>query len=250
MTRYSSADVTLLVGPYDLTNVSEKFEDNISDPIAETTPFGVSYAQYEKPGLKRYEMTGHDGWYDDAANSINAAMVDLAAGANVVMLLSNGNVKGRRAICAGGALKTDYKRGFNVGEFTKASFGLVVSGVQDEATIVIPLAQVAGDGNSESTYLDLGATGGGTTGANVYMSCTALALDGSTNLVLTLEDSADHVTWADHTAFTALTAVGAEKKAATDLTVNRYLAVKRVWTGLAGTPTATCVVAIKVHSPH
>ena len=250
MTRYASPDITLLVGPYDLTNVSTKFEDSISDPVGDTTSFGVSAAQYEKTNLKRYEMSGYDGWYDDAATSVNAALVDLAAGSNVVMVLYEGKTAGKRAICVGGALKTSYKRAFNVGDFTKAAFELAVSGAHDDATLACPYAQVSGDGNTEAAYVDLGATGGGTTGGNVYLVCSQLALTGSANLVVTLEDSADHVTWADHTAFTALTAVGAEKKVASDATVNRYVAVKRAWTGLAGTPTATYAVALKVNDPH
>ncbi|HET6495424.1 MAG TPA: hypothetical protein VFH61_08685 [Thermoleophilia bacterium] len=252
MANYNSADVTLLVGPYDLTNVSNKFEDSVSDPAVDTTPFGVDAAEFGKPGVRKYELTGHDGWYDDAATSINAAMVSLAAGEHVLMLLQ-GNTAGiaahTHAICAAGVLKTGYKRGFSVGDFTKANMELAVSGAKDEASLACPYAEYAGDGNTQATYVDLGAAGGGTTGGHVYMSCTALALTGSTNLILTLEDSANHIAWADNKAFTALVAVGAEMKEA-DATVDRYLSVKRVWTGLAGAPTATFVVAIKVHDPH
>jgi hypothetical protein len=251
MTKFNSADIGyLLLGKYDLNNVTETLTEKVSDPVKETTPFGVSAAQFEKPGVKTHTLEGVTGWYDSDASSVQGAMVGLAAGENVFMFASTGNVAGRIAQCAGGVLKTGFERQPSVGEFIKDALELVVSGVMDDATIVCPLVQVSGNGNTDASYIDLGATGGGTTGANYYMACTAMALTGSTNLIITDEDSADHITWADNCVFTALTAAGAEKKVGTDMTVNRYHAVKRVWTGLAGTPTATFTVAIKVNSPH
>jgi hypothetical protein len=247
VSKYSSPNVFLLLGPYDLTDTSSAFETEADKPVTETTPFGVSAAKFEQPGITKFSVGNHDGWYDSAATSNAKAMVALAAGEHVLMFGPEGNTKGKRCSCAGGTIKSGFKVTSNVGDFHKASINVDVSGVLDSAIIVKPLASVSGDGNSESDYLDLGASGAGAAGANVYMSCTALDLDGSTNLIVTLEDSTDHASWADHTAFTALTDVGAEKKVATDLTVNRYLAVKRVFTALAGTPTATFIVAAKVN---
>jgi hypothetical protein len=248
MSKYSAANVGfLLVGPYDLRSASDKLEISIANPAVETTPFGVSDAQYERPGVKSFSISGHDGWYDSAATSNAKAMVDLASGEHVFLFAQEGNVMGKRCMAAGGAIKVGFKVNMTQGDFHRASMDLAVSGVLDSALIVTPLASVSGDGNTESTYLDLTAAGVGAAGANVYMSCTALALTGSTNLIVSLEDSTDHITFVPHTAFTALTAVGAEKKVATDMTVNRYLAVKRVFTDLAGTPTATFTVAVKVN---
>lgn len=249
MAKYHSADLGfLLVGPYDVKDVSNKLEDTFSDPAVDITPFGSSTAVMGKPGVKKYEITGHGGWYDDAATSINAAMVGMASGENVLMIAPQGNTMGKYATCAGGALKMGYTRGFAVGEFHTASMNLAVSGVVHEAVIVKPLAvTAAGDGSTESTYLDLTVAGIGAAGGTIYMSCTQLALTGSTNLIISLEDSADHITWGAHTAMTALTAIGAETKALAENEVLRYLAVKWVWTGLASTPTATFTVAVKVN---
>ena len=165
------------------------------------------------------------------------------------MFAHEGNINGQDCLAAGGVLSAGLKHPFAVGAFTRAQMELGVNGVIDNAAIVTALAAVAGDGNTEATYVDLGATGGGTTGCNVYLSCTALTLSGRTNLIVTLEDSADHVTWADQTVMTALTAVGAEKKASTDQTINRYVAAKRAFTGAGGSPTATFVLAVKVNNP-
>lgn len=247
----SSASVGfLLCGAVDLASLTTKLTHKTSDPLQDTTGFATSAAAFSKPGVKRTELSGHEAWYDDSTFTTASSMVSLAAGYGVYLNGLQGNTMGLKAECSGGLLYAGFETIQEVGSMHKAALELGISGVMDEAWIVVPLAQVSGNGNSEATYLDMGAAGGGTTGGNAYMSCTQLALTGSTNLIITVEDSADHVVWADHTAFTALTAVGAEKKVATDQTVNRYLAVKRVWTGLAGTPTATFVVCFKVNDPH
>lgn len=251
MTKYKSSDIGfLLLGPVNLTTITDKMEVSVDNPLKDTTPFGVSAAQFGQPGLKTYSLSGHDGWFDDTQYTAASQMVAMAATESVFMFAHKGNTAGLEAICAGGVLNAGLKSPFNVGDYHRASMELGVSGVIDNATIVAPLASYAGDIDTATAHLDLGAAGGGTTGGNAYMSCTALALTGSTNLVLTIQDSADHATWADHDVFTALTAVGAEKKVSTDMTVNRYLAYKGVYTGLAGAPSATFTMAYKVNAPH
>ena len=251
MAKYGSADVGfLLVGPYNLTTVSSKIEDSATRATEDMTPFGTSTAVVAASPVVHFELTGHEGWYDDAADSINAAMIAMASTATILMMAVSGNTRGRRAVCTSGAIRTGYKRSFAVGEYHKASVELAVTGVRDECTIVHELILETNDGNNETYDIDLGATGGGTTGCNIYLSCTQLALTGSTNLIVTFEDSSDAITYAAQTAMTALTVVGSEYKASTDQTVNRYVAAKWVFTGLAGTPTATFALAVKVNAPH
>jgi len=251
MAKYGSADVGfLLVGPYNLTTVSSKIEDSATRATEDMTPFGTSTAVVAASPVVHFELTGHEGWYDDAADSINAAMIAMASTATILMMAVSGNTRGRRAVCTSGAIRTGYKRSFAVGEYHKASMELAVTGVRDECTIVHEHVLETSDGNNETYDIDLGATGGGTTGCNIYLSCTQLALTGSTNLIVTFEDSSDAITYVTQTAMTALTTVGAEYKASTDQTINRYVAAKWVFTGLAGTPTATFALAVKVNAPH
>jgi hypothetical protein len=250
MTKFNSANIGyLLLGPYDFNDVTDALTEKVSDPAVETTPFGVAAAQFGKPGVKTHSLSGVTGWYDTASHTV-AARAALAAGENVFMFASTGNTEGSIAQCAGGVLHTGFERISSVGDFTKSALELSVSGVMDDATIVAPLASYAGNIDTATAHLDLGATGGGTTGGNAYMACTAIHLDASTNLILTIQDSADHAAWADHDVFTALTAIGAQKIVSTDQTVNRYLAYKAVWTGLANTPTASFTLAYKVNAPH
>ena len=251
MTKYNSAQIGfVLLGPVNLTSLTDKREVSVDSPVVDVTPFGVTAAQFGQPGLKTYSLAGHDGWFDDTQFTTASQMVAMASIESVFMLALKGNVAGLDAVCAKGVLNAGLKQTMAVGEYHRAAMELGVSGVIDNATIVAPLALYSGDIDTATAHLDLGATGGGTTGGTAYMSCTTMHLDGSTNLILTIQDSADHATWADHDIFTALTAVGAQAKVSTDMTVNRYLAYKAVWTGLANTPTATFVLAYHVNAPH
>jgi hypothetical protein len=245
--NYSSADCGyLLLGPYNLLGVSDKLETEHSKPVVDTTPLGVEDRQYEPPGVAEHVISGHSGWYDDDEASINAAMCDLASGEHVFMFAHEGNAKGKYAMCAGGAIKANFKASPSVGDFVRATMELAVSGHMEHAVIVKALEAVSGNGSTEADYLDLGA--GTDTGCNVYLSCTDLELDGGSALTVKLRDSTDHLSWADHTTMTALTEAGAEKVVATDLTVNRYLAASHAFTG-GSAPTATYTLAVKTNAP-
>lgn len=101
--------------------------------------------------------------------------------------------------------------------------------------ILKPLAAVTADGNSEATYVDGGATAApSTAGGAGYIQCTALTLDGATNLACTVEDSADHVTYGALATFTVITAAPAKERKAVTGDVERYVAATWVWTGGAG----------------
>jgi hypothetical protein len=250
MTKRGSPDLGyLLVGAQNLTSLSTKFEYGMSSPVQEVTPFGVTEATFEQTIVKKYEIGGHEAWYDEAEFTA-ASKIVAASGGNVFMIAPEGNAQGRNAVCAGEVVHTGFAVMMTQGEFTKAAMEVSVSGGMESAVIIGALVSRAGNLTTEATYVDLGATGGGPTGGNLYMSCPVLALTGSTNLIISTEDSTDHASWAAHTAFTALTAPGAEKKVAVDQTMNRYWCIKTVYTGLAGTPSATFTVAVKVNAPH
>jgi hypothetical protein len=244
VTLYSSKDCGyLLVGICNLLGVSDKLDVEYAKDVVDTTALGMAARQYEQKGIADYSVSGHSGWYDDTALSINDAMVTYADGQHVFMFAHEGNAKGLHATCAGAAIKSSFKRSPQVGDFTRANMELAISGEMDEAVIVKALAAVSGNGNSEADYLDLGASGAGTKGANVYLDCTALGA--GTTLTVTLEDSTDHISWADQTVMTPLTAAGAEKKSSADLTVNRYLAAKHAFAGGVTTATYTLAAFVK-----
>ena len=64
---------------------------------------------------------------------------------------------------------------------------------------------------------------------------------GATNIVVTIRDSPDDVTYANLLSFTALTAQGAERVTVAG-TIDRYTAAEWSWTGGASGSTATFMV--------
>jgi hypothetical protein len=253
VTQYSSSSIGyLLIGQYDLTNISSKLEDNIEAPIEDTTPFGVSTTTYGKPGFKKYGLSGHEGWYDDATSSINAAMIGMASTEEVFMMAYQGNTAGKYAICAGGAIRAGYKRGFEVGQYHKASFDLSISGTRDEGIILGTLVARSGAGNTEGAYLDLNSYGGsgspsGTLGCTLYVCVTSYTPDTSSGLIITFEDSTTTGTFLSQCATASITAIGGYKVVSADMTVNRYIALKWAWGGTVGAAAATFTAAIAIN---
>jgi len=247
--KYSSADIGyLLLGQYDLTGVSSKLEDAVEAPVEDITPFGVNQAVVGRPtNFKKYSVSGHDGWYDDAAGSIDQAMVGMQSTEEVFMMAYQGNTVGRRAVCTGGAIRVGYKRGFEVGQYHKASFDISVSGVRDEAYIVTPLSVKTGAGNNNSTYVDLGVGMEGSLGLSMYICITSFTQSTSTGLTITAQDATTVPTWVTQVASPTITAAGGYKVISTDMTVNRYLSVAWAWGGTVGSAAATFTVALGVN---
>ena len=258
MTRYSSAQFGFLtIGPYNLTSVTNKLEDNISKPAIESTPYGVTAPEYLSGVLKSYELTGQDGWYDDATNSVNDAMVALASGENVMLLAPYGNAApatgvGNTVIATDGVLKTAYKRAETVGDYTKASFEVAVSGLVDQrAKLVCPLTARGVTGTTSAAYLNWGADGAA--GGRVYLAVTSVTWGTRTSLQITLQDcNTSGGVYADHTAFTAIVPATtpentgtSEMKALANATIQQYMGVTWTWAGGgAGAEGATFAVAV------
>jgi len=251
--QYSSSSIGyLLIGQYNLTNVSSKLEDGVEAPIEDITPFGVGTMAYGKPGFKKYTISGHEGWYDDAASSINAAMIGMASTEEVFMLAYQGNTAGKYAICSGGAIRAGYKRGFEVGQYHKASFDLSISGVRDEGIIMGDLVSRSGNGNTEGAYLDLNNYGGSgspstTLGCTLYVCVTSYVPDTATGLIITFEDSTTTGSFLAQCATNSITAIGGYKVVSADSTVNRYIALKWAWSGTVGAAAATFTAAVGIN---
>lgn len=235
----------LTVGKYNLLDISSKLELNTTAELEDVTPLGAANPVMQM-NIKKNEITGHEGWYDDATTSIHEAMVTMADNQEVFMFAHDGNTALKACACSYGVIRSEYKRVAEVNALTKASFGLSVTGSLDTAHIIAPLQTVTTDGNNES--LDLMIPGGaGALGCTVYAVVTALTLGTWTGFQLIFEDSSDGNTYVTHTTMDAITVAGGAYKIASDMTVNQYGAVKWDFTGTGAGGSATFALAVKVN---
>ena len=252
MSKYSSADIGFLtIGQYNLTSVTTKLtETQTREPVV-STPYGVTAPEYLPGILRSYEMAASDGWYDDATNSMNAAMVDLTAGENVMIVASHGNTApvagvGKTVTATDGVQKTKYTRSDEVGAYNKADFEVVVSGAVDvNAKLVAELAARDDAATTAATYLNWGADGAA--GGRVYLVVTDITWDTQTSLTIALQDcNTSGGVYADHTTFTAIAspATGAsEMKALANAVIQQYTCITVTFAGGAG---GHCTAAVAV----
>ena len=254
MTRFNSANFGFLtIGQYDISPVTQKLEDNISKPAIETTPYGVTAPEYAAGILKRYEITGQEGFYDDATTTANADLVAMASTEKVMIFAPWGNTDpatgvGVGAIATDGVLYTNYKRIPAVGDYHRGNLEIAVSGAVDQnCKLVHPLSAEGVTGTSAALYLNWGADGAA--GGRVYLAVTSITWGTRTSLVIALQDcNTSDGSYSDHTTFTTISspATGAsEMKALANATIEQYTCVTWTWAGGdAGSEAVTFAVAV------
>jgi hypothetical protein len=244
MTKWDSSDCGfLLIGPYDLLSVTGTVEDGATLQTKETTPLGVEAERYDSSGVRAVTFT-QKGWFDDGANSMHEALKELPTTYQTLMFAFKGNVKARAFKGCGAQLRVGYQVGVNVGDVHSAIAAYAVSGGIEEGFIVQELAALAGDGNSDAQYVDLGAAGAN--GGAVYAACSALTLSGRPDVTLKLRHSTDHITFADLVSMTAMSTIASERKTFAGA-INRYVSASRAFGGAGGTPSLTFALGVVVN---
>lgn len=186
------------------------------------------------------EMT-ISGWLD---SETAVQLGDLTGDAKVISVLFAGNTVS--SLFAG--FQSAYVTGNKVGtdEDDLDSFEPVITANGCKANIgyvVGPHAAYTSAANTDATYAtmndDTGATGVG------FLHITAIDLDGYDSVTFTVRHSDDHITFADHTAFTTAAAVGAQTVALA-ATVNKYLSVAHAYVGAGTDPSVTAFVGVAI----
>lgn len=246
MATYGPDDVDLiLLGGYSVSGYLTEFSDEKEALTEETTTFGDEWVENSYVGLSRGSIS-FSGYFDDDTGASDAALVGGQSASRVIGYGVEGNALGKRLTCLQGSCETKYGRAASRGELHKVNAEITVSGSIDEAQIVAPLAARTTAGNTDST--SLAAAAATTAGGQAYLFVTALALGGYTNVVFTLRDSADNITFGDVVGggFTAVTAIGSQRIAtAADLTIKKYTSVSWAWTGSGSDQSVTACVALK-----
>lgn len=222
MAKYSSKDVGLFaVHGYDVKGVTTTIDTTkISALTEDTLALGHDWAQHETTGLKRFDLT-QQGFFDDAAASINAALSGKEGLVRIVVLAHAGNVIGRKFIGFEGPLVQDYTRLATLNMLHKANATYKGSGQVDEGVILQELEAKAADWNTEGAdSVDSGASSAD--GGVGYLVVTAFS--GFTGFVGKIRDSADDITYADLIEFDDVTDGPTAQRKTVAGTVEQYLA--------------------------
>lgn len=221
--KRGSADVgLLLMDGYDLLGVTTQLEDNVEAMLQENTPFGAGWTGQVSTGLKQAEIK-QEGYYDDAANSINAALSGQEGLSRLLCYGIEGNAIGRRFIGYSGAMQVNYVRIATRGEIHRANAEYKGSGQVDEGAILHPHSNEESDGDTELTPVSVGAQT--TAGGVAYLQVSDITLDGATDVTITIRHSTDEITWEDLVSFTAVAAAPASERKVVSGTVKKHLAV-------------------------
>ncbi len=241
MAKYGSDDVAfLLIDGYSVLGSVTELKDNVEAITEEDHALGDAWASQAFVGIKQATLE-QGGFYDYETNGVHLALVGQNGVSRVVCYGVEDNLLGATVVGWRGAMQANYQRIASRGALHRANATYKVNGIVEEGVILQPLGAVTDDGDSEATPHD--NTAETTDGASLYLQVSALDLDGLDSAVVAVYDSANGVDWTLLDTFTAITAIGAERRTKTG-TIRRYLAVSWVFTGLTTeSPSMTFMVA-------
>ena len=244
MGQYSSKDCVLLVDGYNVLGINTELDINAEAPIEESTPFGASWATHEALGIKKGEIT-QNGFYDDAAASVNTALNEHQGESRIMCAGFAGNVIGRLFTGFQGALQGNFDRIGSMGKLHRCNAKYQASGIIEDGRILHELSAKTADGDTEDTpHNNTAATD---YGGAAYLQLSALTLDGYTNIVVKVRHSDDGETFSDLVTFTAVTAAPGKQRstiAAGVGSIKQYLATSWAFTGSGTSPSCTFFVGV------
>jgi hypothetical protein len=242
VSKYSSKDCIFVVDGYNILGVLTDVGHSVEAVLEEDTALGDTWATFDALGINKADLT-QEGFFDDDADSVNAALNEQQGVSRIVCLGFEGNTIGKHFTGYQGAMQVDYNRLASIAKLHRCNARYQGSGKAEDGRILHALTARTADGDTELTPVD--NTVDTDYGGAVYLQLTALTLGGYTDLTVKVRHSADNVTYDDLTTFTALvTAPGKERKtiAAGVDSMKRYLAVSWAFTGTGADPSATFFV--------
>jgi hypothetical protein len=223
----SRKDAQVLFGGYDCSSALEIVTFKETAALDIFKPLGSAYQTAYDTGGRSCEVTALG-----IADGNNTSLSTLTGTNSVATIKFDSDVLARRCRCFRTALLSEAEVITADGAMTRVQSGVAVTGEFNNGYIVAPLTARTDSGNTDADDADMGNTTSAGLG-HMFLHVTAIALGGYANCLITLRNSDDATTWADHTAFTAVTAIGAEFKTPV-AQVERYTSVSWLWQG--GTP--------------
>lgn len=190
---------------------------------------------------------GIEGWkgaqtgiFNDTVGKSHDAL-DASVGVSQVLMVSfAANAIGNNFQGFAGAIVTVYQRRMAVGAFHKANATYQGSGKSEKGkTLHAHGAETADSGNTDGTSVD--NTAASTNGGAGYLEVSALALGGSINVPIWIRDSADDISFADHSdgAFAVVTTAPSAQRIILTGTIRRYAAMR--W-DFEGVPSGNSII--------
>lgn len=213
----------LLVGGYNVATIMDHFTAKHTAGKQEFRPCGSTWPINIDLGMRTAEL--------QMSGVLNSPTSDAVSAVNGTDRAVSALIEGNTVSARFWGFQAAIVDGVEVGVSPDAANTLLpsfsVDGEVNYGWVVAPHATRTTAGNTDATYADIGA---GVSAGHVYLHVTALDLGGGTSCTIKLRGSADHITFADETTMTAVTAIGSEVKALASA-VERYLSVSWAWTG-------------------
>jgi hypothetical protein len=227
MVRYGSDAVAfLLLDGMDILGTNTEIDIDKEAVLEDVTTLGIADEAWAAVGIKRGALT-QKGFYDDAANSSNAALVGVGT-SRVACIGLEGNTLGKKFIGWAGAIVAKYVRQASRSAFHKADADFQVSGPVEDGVILHRLEAETTDPGTETSHDNAASSANGGSG---YLEVTALTLGGFTNVVIKIRHSTDNSVFVDLITFTAVTAAPAAQRLTVAGTINRYTRTEWDFTG-------------------
>ena len=213
MALRGSADVaSLLVDGYNILGTVTQLTDKQMALTEETHALGDAYVENSYVGVRRAELT-QEGFYDDAAASVNAALSTGPGNSSRVLTYQDCGTATGAPFKGLTAVQVDWEVQAARAALTKAKASYLSNGRWDNGQVLYTHKASAGTSaetgggvqrrDSAGALSTVSSTGGGAG----YLQVTAFTSGaGATGALVRIQDSSDNITFADLIAFTIATA--------------------------------------------
>lgn len=238
--RFGGADCAFfLIDGYSVLSALTEISDDVEVITDDGKALGERYPRPTPTGDMQASLT-QNGFFDDDAASVNAALSGQQDVARVVNYGYEGNTVGKFCEGRAGTYGSKFSRVSARNALVKANASYAVAGAAERPVILHELLEETGDGNTEGAKsVDGGASSA--TGGSAYLQVTAVTLSGRPSVTPRVRHSADDITYADLVTFTAVTTRSAERTTVAG-TINRHLATSWAWAGAGGAPKFTFMI--------
>jgi hypothetical protein len=235
MAVFGAPDVGfVLLGGRSIVGDLTEIQDSFTAVLEETTPLGASDDTWANVGIRKYEGT-LIGIYSDSG--ILTAFESTAV--QPLMYALEGNTIGNEFVGID-AIRTVITRQATRDALHRLEASFMASTRMDKGVVLATHAARA----TASTTTGVDNAAATTAGGVAYMGASVLALGSYTNVVITVEDSANNSSFATIGTFTAITSVPASQRLEISGTIRRYTRTLATFNGSGSSESVTSAVGL------